>query len=52
MDIMKAFTQKHLKAEPPVAQVGDTVRFTYAYTTDVTERDGEPHISVRKLMVE
>ena len=33
-------------------QVGDTVRFTYAYTTDVTERDGEPHISVRKLMVE
>ena len=33
-------------------QVGDTVRFDYAYTTDVTERDGEPHISVRKLMVE
>ena len=33
-------------------QVGDTVRFDYAYTTDVTERDGEPHISVHKLMVE
>ena len=33
-------------------QVGDTVRFDYAYTTDVTERDGQPHISVHKLMVE
>ena len=33
-------------------QVGDTVRFTYAYTTDVTERDSQPHISVRKLTVE
>ena len=33
-------------------QVGDTVRFDYAYTTDVTERDGEPHISVRKLNVQ
>lgn len=33
-------------------QVGDTVTFTYAYTTDVTERDGEPHISVRKLNVQ
>ena len=32
-------------------QVGDTVRFTYAYTTDVTERDSEPHISVRTLNV-
>ena len=26
MDLMQAFTQKHLKAEPPVAQIGDTVR--------------------------
>ena len=26
MDIMKAFTQKYLTAEAPVAQVGDTVR--------------------------
>ena len=33
-------------------QVGDTVRLTYSYTTDVTERDGEPHISVRVLEVE
>ena len=33
-------------------QVGDTVRFDYAYTTDVTERDSQPHISVRKLTVE
>lgn len=32
-------------------QVGDTVRLTYSYTTDVTERDGEPHISVRVLEV-
>ena len=32
-------------------QVGDTVTFTYAYTSDVTERDGEPHISVRTLNV-
>ena len=26
MDLMPAFTQKHLKAEPPVVAVGDTVR--------------------------
>ncbi len=26
MDLMQAFTQKHLKGEPPVANVGDTVR--------------------------
>ena len=26
MDLLKAFSQKYLKAEPPVAQVGDTVR--------------------------
>ena len=32
-------------------QVGDTVTFSYAYTSDVTERDGEPHISVRTLNV-
>ena len=24
MDLMQAFTQKHLKAEPPVVEVGDT----------------------------
>ena len=33
-------------------QVGDTVSFTYAYTSDVTERDGEPHISVKVLTVQ
>ncbi len=33
-------------------QPGDTVSFTYAYTTDVTERDSEPHISVQVLKVE
>lgn len=26
MDLMQAFTAKHVKAEPPVANVGDTVR--------------------------
>lgn len=26
MDLMQAFTAKHLKAEPPKANVGDTVR--------------------------
>ena len=26
MDLMQAFTQKHLKAEPPVVAIGDTVR--------------------------
>ena len=32
-------------------QVGNTVTFTYAYTEDVTERDSEPHISVKVLTV-
>ncbi len=32
-------------------QVGDTVSVTYAYTTDVSERDGEPHIIVRAMKV-
>ncbi|MBQ7229977.1 MAG: hypothetical protein IJX04_03675 [Oscillospiraceae bacterium] len=32
-------------------QVGNTVTFTYSYTSDVTERDGTPHISVRVLTV-
>ena len=32
-------------------QVGNTVTFTYSYATDVTERDGTPHISVRVLTV-
>ena len=32
-------------------QVGNTVTFTYSYTEDVTERDGEPHISVKVLTV-
>ena len=26
MDLMQAFTEKHKKAEPPVMEVGDTVR--------------------------
>ena len=30
-------------------QVGNTVTFAYSYATDVTERDGTPHISVRVL---
>ena len=32
-------------------QVGNTVTFAYSYATDVTERDGTPHISVRVLAV-
>ena len=32
-------------------QVGSTVTFTYSYTEDVTERDSEPHISVKVLTV-
>lgn len=32
-------------------QVGNRVSFDYSYTTDVTERDGEPHISVKVLNV-
>ena len=43
-------TFSDLKGKKSV-QVGDTVSFDYAYTTDVTERDGEPHISVRTLDV-
>ena len=33
-------------------QVGNTVRFSYSYSTDVTERGGTPHISVRVLRVD
>ena len=33
-------------------QVGSTVTFTYSYASDVTERDGTPHISVRVLTVQ
>ena len=33
-------------------QVGNTVTFTYSYTEDVTERDSEPHISVKVLTVQ
>ena len=43
-------TFSDLKGKKSV-QVGDTVSFDYAYTTDVTERDSEPHISVRTLNV-
>ena len=33
-------------------QVGNTVTFTYSYATDVTERDSDPHIAVKVLLVE
>lgn len=33
-------------------QVGNTVSFTYSYTNDVTERDSDPHISVKVLVVQ
>lgn len=31
--------------------VGDTVTFTYHYTTDVSEKNGDPHISVAEVRV-
>ena len=31
--------------------VGDTVTFTYHYTTDVSEKNGDPHISVAEIQV-
>ena len=31
MDLMQAFNNKYLKAEPPVAEVGDTVRVHVQY---------------------
>lgn len=33
-------------------QVGDKVSFTYSYTEHVSERGGDPHISVKTLVVE
>lgn len=30
---------------------GDTVTFTYHYTTDVSEKNGDPHISVAEIQV-
>lgn len=32
--------------------IGDTVTFTYNYITDVSERNGDPHITVKTLTVE
>ena len=43
-------TYASLEGEKSV-QVGNTVTFTYSYTEDVTERDGEPHITVQVLTV-
>ena len=43
-------TYATLEGEKSV-QVGNTVTFTYSYGSDVTERDGTPHISVRVLTV-
>ena len=40
MDLLKAFSQKHLKAEPPVAEVGDTVRVHIK----VKEEIGRAHV--------
>ncbi len=44
-------TYASLEGEKSV-QMGNTVTFTYSYATDVTERDGTPHISVRVLTVQ
>lgn len=32
--------------------VGDTVTFTYRYTQDVSEKNGDPHISVNQIIVQ
>ena len=32
--------------------VGDTVTFTYHYTTDVSEKNGNPHIAVGEISVQ
>ena len=38
MDIMKQFTDKYVKAEPPVANVGDTVRVSIRVKEGSRER--------------
>ena len=38
MDLMQSFTQKHLKAEPPVVTVGDTVRVHLKVKAGTRER--------------
>lgn len=32
--------------------VGDTVTFTYHYTQDVSEKNGDPHITVNEIIVQ
>ena len=32
-------------------KVGDSVSFSYHYTTDVSEKNGDPHITVNQLTV-
>lgn len=32
-------------------KVGDTVTFTYRYTQDVSEKNGNPHITVNEIIV-
>lgn len=32
-------------------KVGDSVTFTYRYTKDVSERNGDPHITVNEITV-
>lgn len=31
--------------------IGDSITFTYHYTTDVSEKNGDPHISVNEIQV-
>lgn len=33
-------------------RVGDTITFTYHYTTDVSEKNGDPHIAVGEIRVQ
>lgn len=32
-------------------QVGDTITFSYSYTSDVSERNSDPHITVNRITV-
>ena len=43
-------TYSSLSGEKSVS-VGDTITFTYRYTQDVSEKNGDPHITVNEIHV-
>ena len=51
MDLMQAFTQKHLKAEPPVVEVGDRERIQVFEGTVIAKKHGglEETFTVRRV---